>query len=244
LNVNRIIPEVAVKNDSIGYYNLPDSLLPAGLFYFMTMRDSMIIYRSFFEAISEIPKENQAEVWQAVFEYGLNFKEIELSGLSKTIFTLIKPQLDANIKKFHNGKKPKHKQNGSKSEANDKQEISKTEANLKQKISKTEANVNDNVNDNVNEESEVLTAEFLFDEFKRQKGMALPFFDRMLKVYQVENIMESFKKWFLITQGKIKNMNHAENSFRKYLESEIKEKQNEPEMPRKHPKSTLENNWW
>lgn len=204
----------------------------------------MIIYRSFFEAISEIPKENQAEVWQAVFEYGLNFKDVELNGLSKTIFTLIKPQLDANIKKFHNGKKPKQKQNQIKNEANDKQQLSKTEAKQKQSISKTEANVNDNVNDNENEELEALTAEFLFNEFKKQKGMALPFFDRMLKVYQVENIIDSFQKWYLITQGKIKSINHAENSFRKYLESEIKEKQNEPEMPRKHPKSTLKDNWW
>jgi hypothetical protein len=204
----------------------------------------MIIYRSFFEAISEIPKENQAEVWQAVFQYGLNFKDVELNGLSKTIFTLIKPQLDANIKKFHNGKKPKQKQNQSKNEANDKQELSKTEAKQKQNISKTEANVNDNVNDNENEELEVLTAEFLFNEFKRQKGMVFPFFNRMLKVYQVENIIDSFQKWYLITQGKIKSINHAENSFRKYLESEIKEKQNEPEMPKKHPKSTLKDNWW
>lgn len=100
-------------------------------------------------------------------------------------------------------------------------------------------------NDTDNEiDNEILTAEFLFNEFKKEKGMVLPFFNRMLKVYQVENIVESFKKWYLITQGKIKNLNHAENSFRKYLESEIKEKQNEPEMPRKHPKSTLEDNWW
>lgn len=94
------------------------------------------------------------------------------------------------------------------------------------------------------EKNEVLTAEFLFNEFKRQKGMALPFFDRMIKVYQVENIIDSFQKWYLITQGKIKSINHAENSFRKYLESEIKEKENQPEMPKKHPKSTLKDNWW
>lgn len=201
----------------------------------------MIIYRSFFEAISEIPKENQADVWQAVFEYGLNFKDIELKGLSKTIFTLIKPQLDANIKKFHNGKKPKQKQNVSKNEADYNQDVSKTEAKQKQNVSKTEANVNDNVNDN---ENEILSVEFLLNEFKKEKGMVLPFFERMLKVYKVENIIDSFQKWFLISQGKIKSLNHAENSFRKYLESEIKEKQNEPEMPKKHPKSTLKDNWW
>ena len=100
-------------------------------------RDSMIIYRSFFEAIIELPKENQAEVWSAVYELGLNGERVELKGISKTIFTLIVPQLEANYKKFLNGIKPKQKQIES-----------KTEAKPKQKISKTEANVNVNVNDN------------------------------------------------------------------------------------------------
>jgi len=102
-------------------------------------RDSMIIYRSFFEAIKELPKENQAEVWNAVYELGLNGKRVELKGISKTIFTLIVPQLEANLKKYLNGIKPKNKQLES-----------KTEAKPKQKISKTEANVNDNVNVNDN----------------------------------------------------------------------------------------------
>jgi len=101
----------------------------------MTMRDSMIIYRSFFEAIKELPKEQQADVWNAVYELGLNGNEITLEGISKTIFTLIKPQIEANLKKYINGKKPKR---------------SKEEAKNKQTRSKTEGNVNDNVNDNVN----------------------------------------------------------------------------------------------
>ena len=103
------------------------------------MRESMVIYRSFFEAIKELPKANQAEVWNAVFEFGLNQNEVELSGISKTIFTLIKPQIEANLKRYVNGTKPKTKQ-----------KESKTEAKPKQEISKSEANVNDNVNDNDN----------------------------------------------------------------------------------------------
>ena len=101
-------------------------------------RDSMIIYRSFYEAIKEIPKENQAEVWSAIYELGLNGNFVELTGISKTIFTLIAPQLEANYKKFINGSKPKTKQ-----------AISKTEAKDKLNKSKNEANVNVNDNDNV-----------------------------------------------------------------------------------------------
>lgn len=60
----------------------------------MEERESVIFYRSFFEAIKQLPIETQAEAYNAIFEYSLNFKEVELSVLSKTIFTLIKPQLE------------------------------------------------------------------------------------------------------------------------------------------------------
>ena len=98
-------------------------------------RDSYIFYRSFYEAIKEIPQENQLQVYKAISIYALEQEEIELDGISKAIFSLIKPQLDANYKKYENGK----------------QKGSKVKANEKQKGSKTEANVNENVNVNVNE---------------------------------------------------------------------------------------------
>jgi hypothetical protein len=106
-----------------------------GFFYIQEMRDTMIIYRSFYEAIKELPKENQADIWSAVYELGLNGQEIDLQGISKTIFTLIKPQIDANLKRFENGKKPKVKKT-----------ISETEAKQEQNISETEANNNNNNN--------------------------------------------------------------------------------------------------
>lgn len=97
-------------------------------------RDSFIFYRSFYEAISELPKENQADTYDAIMQYALNQKEIELIGISKAIFFLVKPQLDANYKKYENGKQKK----------------SKKEAKVKQNESKAETNVNDNENENVN----------------------------------------------------------------------------------------------
>lgn len=97
-------------------------------------RDSFIFYRSFYEAISELPKENQADSYNAIMRYALDQEEIELTGISKAIFSLVKPQLDANYKKYENGKQKK----------------SKTEAKTKQAKSKKVTNVNDNVNENVN----------------------------------------------------------------------------------------------
>jgi len=110
------------------------------------MRDSSIFYRSFYEAIKDLPPENQAEVYNAIFEYSLNGNEVELTGISKTIFTLIKPQIQANIKRFKNGSKAKQKQSVSKQEVRFKQTGSKTEANN---------NVNDNENNKLNKNENV-----------------------------------------------------------------------------------------
>lgn len=104
------------------------------------MRDSTIFYRSFYESIQELTLESQAKIYNAIFNYSLNGQTSELSGIESAIFTLIKPQLDANNKRYENGKK---------------QKASKTEAKQKQKVSKTEANKNDNVNVNENENNNV-----------------------------------------------------------------------------------------
>jgi hypothetical protein len=112
------------------------------------MRESTVFYRSFYEAIKELDADTQAQVYSAIFEYALNFNEVEVKGVAKTVFTLIKPQLDANLKRYENGTKAKVKQNGSKTEAKQKQTKSKVEANVN-------VNVNDNVNDNLNHNQNV-----------------------------------------------------------------------------------------
>jgi Family of unknown function (DUF6291) len=122
------------------------------------MRDSFILYRSFYEAICDLDSDSQAQVFKAICEYSLNFKEIELSGIAKTIFKLIKPQLDANNKRFENGSKPKSTQKESKIEANNKQNESKTKANN---------NVNDNVNDNHNKNENKNNNENHIFDFKK-----------------------------------------------------------------------------
>jgi hypothetical protein len=128
-------------------------------------RDSMIFYRSFYESVTGLSPVIKAELYDAIFEYGLNFQEIEFTNdISKALFTLIKPQLDANIKRFENGKKPKTKRNESETEAKDKQKENKVEAN-------NNVNVNVNVNKNENiEERKLKFADALkpfLDEYGR-----------------------------------------------------------------------------
>ena len=82
------------------------------------MRDSFIFYRSFYEAIKDLPRDIQGEVYTAIMEYGLNGTTTEnLKPLARSIFTLIKPILDFGNKQYLNGikggrpKKEKPKQN-------------------------------------------------------------------------------------------------------------------------------------
>ena len=69
------------------------------------MRDSFIFYRSFFEAIEEADKDSQLIVYRAIARYALDRNEPELTGLAGIIWKLVRPQLDANWKRFENGKK-------------------------------------------------------------------------------------------------------------------------------------------
>ncbi len=100
-------------------------------------RDSFIFYRSFYESIKEIPGEEQLNVYKAITEYALDGIEPKTNGISKAIFTLVKPQIDANTKRYENGKRGgrKPKQN--------------------QTETKTKPNVNDNDNVNVNDNGNV-----------------------------------------------------------------------------------------
>ena len=69
-------------------------------------RDSFVFYRSFFEAISLMPPEVQAEVYPALVEYALNGKEPKgLSDIAQGVFILVKPNIDASIIRIENGKK-------------------------------------------------------------------------------------------------------------------------------------------
>lgn len=70
------------------------------------MRDSFIFYRSFYEAIKDLPREIQGEVFTAIMEYSLNGTTTDdLKPIARGMFTLIRPQLDANITRYKNGKK-------------------------------------------------------------------------------------------------------------------------------------------
>jgi len=110
-------------------------------------RDSFIFYRSFYQSVRKLPAKDKAEILDAVCSYALDGEEIAMGVVPEAIFTVIKPNLDANRRKWANGCKAK-----TKGQAKDKQKISKPEAKDKQTRSKAEGNVDVNVNVDVNKD--------------------------------------------------------------------------------------------
>jgi hypothetical protein len=155
------------------------------------MRDTMIFYRSFYEAIKELTLEEQGKIYSATFEYGLNFNEVELTGISKTVFTLIKPQLDANIKRFNNGNIPK----AQKEEAKHKQNRSKKKAKVKQEISETEANNNNNnnINNNDNENNKEEEPPHPLQKYVNEKFKRITKLPEQLTKEECEKLLLKYK---------------------------------------------------
>lgn len=101
------------------------------------MRDSAIFYRSFYEAIDNLPSRSQKEqVYSSIFDFIFKNIEPQLKGNSLSVWILIKPQLVANQMRYENGSR-------SKTQAKPKQNVSESQAN------KNVFNKNENKNENV-----------------------------------------------------------------------------------------------
>lgn len=107
------------------------------------MRDSVLFYRSFYDALKNIPPEERLKVYDSIMEYGMYDRDPDLDGVALAIFLLAKPQIDANNKRYENGCKAKRKRAVSETEATPKQNVSKSEAKEKVK-EKEKVKVKDN----------------------------------------------------------------------------------------------------
>ncbi|MFR9535100.1 MAG: DUF6291 domain-containing protein [Rikenellaceae bacterium] len=114
-------------------------------------RDSFVFYNSFKQAIDELEDAQQLLLYQSISTYALYRQEPELEGITKVVWVLIKPQLDANWRKYEKGCRggaPKGNDNASKTT------IKQPSNNLKQpsnNLKQPNVNDNDNVNVNVND---------------------------------------------------------------------------------------------
>lgn len=82
------------------------------------MRESFIFYKTFYDCIKELPEDSGYSLYHAIFEYVFFGEEPKLSGLEKGIFALMKAQIDANNKKYENGKMGGRPKNENQNETN------------------------------------------------------------------------------------------------------------------------------
>ena len=69
------------------------------------MRDSFVFYKSFAEALAYVDDAARLKCYDAIVKYALYGEEIELNGVPKVVFELVRPQIDANNKRYEDGKK-------------------------------------------------------------------------------------------------------------------------------------------
>ena len=132
------------------------------------MRDNFIFYRSFYEAAKFLSSEDRLKLYEAIFELALNDEERLLDGPSAGMMTLIKPQIEANTKRYEAGKKgAEHGKKGGRPPKKDDGVIGKNPigdilenpnktANNNVNVNKN-VNVNDNVNTSGDEKKEIIT---------------------------------------------------------------------------------------
>lgn len=114
-------------------------------------RDSFVFYRSFARAIDNLPDSLQLHLYKAISSYALDqsnpcFEDINEGYVLKALWASIKPQLDANYKRYINGTKggaPLGSRN------NPYGRNGKTNQKLTDNL--PNVNVNENVDDNDNE---------------------------------------------------------------------------------------------
>lgn len=75
-----------------------------------TQINSVVFFKSYYESIVLLSKENQLEIYNTIFNYVFNgINPNELSNEVKSVFLLMKPNIDSSINRYkasvENGKK-------------------------------------------------------------------------------------------------------------------------------------------
>ena len=146
-------------------------------------KESFVFYKSFYEALKNLKEKERLKLYDAICELALNGNETKLTGVSKTIFTLIKPQIFANTKRYENGKKggrPKKETSGF---------VKGKTIGFENEETKTKPNVNDNVNVNANDNVDDSCVDGLteiIDFYNNNIGMITPYCVEVFNTYANE----------------------------------------------------------
>lgn len=100
------------------------------------MRDSVLLYRSQIDALRGLPPEQFKKAMLAITDYAMDGAEPDEDPVTMAVFTLTKPLIDKNNKRYENGVK------GGRPEPTNNQTVTKQEPNHNQTITKLEPNSN------------------------------------------------------------------------------------------------------
>lgn len=167
-------------------------------------RESFVFYRSFWDALKTCEDDVRLSVLNSIFFYMFEepkvLENIQLTGMSNTIFTLIKPQLDSLKKKYNAGVQNRlriKEHRPSKKTNHDILMIEKISKVLERNITsdiKTISNVNDNVNDNVNVNVDIDRYDFVIDKIapkeKKKKIFIVPTMEQWLEYFRENGYRE------------------------------------------------------
>jgi hypothetical protein len=208
------------------------------------MRDSMVLYRSFIDSILKLETQFNAEtalkLFKAVAKYGLDgVVDDDMDPLIDLLFTNIKPQIDANTKRFVNGKKggrPKKTKGNADTEPKvidnktigyesknhrllDDKTIGYENENLRLSDKKPNDNVNDNVNVNENLNNnenikEKKSLSFAFEKIKNPHLLTLEQYEKeaaniVLKYYQ--NLGFKYEDFMIVMPKEVIMLARIEN---------------------------------
>lgn len=113
-------------------------------------RDQFTFYRSYYEAIKVLPQKEQIQVLLSLCAYALDETEPSLSGVSLSVFTLMRPTVDRGRKKAEN-------------------RLNKTESNAGQEQNKPKTNEEQNRNEGEKEKEREVEREVEREEEKERE---------------------------------------------------------------------------
>lgn len=176
------------------------------------MRDSVVFYKSFYESINELPPESALKIYNSIFGYAFADELPELSGIEKALFTIIKPQIDANNKRYESGKKggrPPKKTETTKEENKNQWLLNQETNGFDNKEPNDNVNDNENVsvndNGNANEKEDTVCAEpekpddtpviiSLLLNDKTEYGVTKSYIDELAELYPAVDIIQELRK--------------------------------------------------
>lgn len=141
------------------------------------MQESFIFYDSFRDVGKDMEEKSRLAFYEAIIDYGLT-GELDVTNLPneiKLLFKLIKPQIDANVKRRKDGKKGgRPSKSSNNEEKSDKKTSTKEEKNYEKTTGLENKNhrfqnekPNVNVNGNVNGNGNVNVYEYTEEQFGR-----------------------------------------------------------------------------